>query len=363
MPNYPFFNPQAPFSYSPPSNPPADPPPGEPNAWQRIQAGYGNSDPNSSFNLFGRQLGNFIAGPSGSPPVPTRKNNEADLRNYLLWRWNASAPQNVGFTPGAGAGGYSNNFPTPTAPIGALPAGYSNGNVQPPIAPATTPAPAGAGATGYGNNFAPATTTPVGHTGYSGILPPPQPRDVGLIYGNGNVRPPTAPVSGNTGNGSPNNPYGTGQGAGTGAGAGGQQGETWIDTKGYKHHKDPYINSAYERLDSQMGQGFTDQFIDRMGIDPIRFYMREFVDDPRAAGWQLPDERGKQGRDFLEGMATYKAETMAKFHPSAVAEWQRLHGANTEIPLEQWERWDKIAMSTGGNPLNGGPGVNPYGVY
>lgn len=345
MPNYPFFNPQAPFSYSPPSNPPADPPPGEPNAWQRVQAGYGNSDPNSPFNLFGRQLGNFIAGPSGSPPVPSGQRNEADLRNYLLWRWNASAPQNVGFTPGAGAGGYSNNFPTPTAPIGALPAGYSNGNVQPPIAPATTPAPAGAGATGYGNNFAPATTTPVGHTGYSGILPPPQPRDVGLIYGNGNVRPPTAPVSGNTGNGSPNNPYGTGQGAGTGAGAGAPQGDTWVDNKGYKRHKDFRIDHAYQTLDREFGLGFTDQFIDRMGIDPVRFYQRSFLNDDNAKGWEIEDERGARAREYLTKRATDAAVKDAYFLPGATARWRELHG-DTPIPTEMFEKW--WGMSQGG---------------
>lgn len=153
-----------------------------------------------------------------------------------------------------------------------------------------------------------------------------------------------------------------GTGTGTGTGTAQPQGDMWVDASGRKHHRDYHINLAYERLDSRLGDGFTDQFISRMGVDPIRFYMREFVDDPRAAGWQLPDERGKQGRDFLTGMAAYKAETMAKFHPGAVAEWQRLHG-NTEIPREQWERWDKIAMATGGNPMNVGVGENPWGVY
>ena len=140
------------------------------------------------------------------------------------------------------------------------------------------------------------------------------------------------------------------------------QGEMWTDSQGNKHHKDYHINYAYNRLDNRLYKGFTDEFIGRMGVDPIRFYMREFVNDPRSAGWDLPDARGANAREFLTGMAAYAAESDAKFHPGAIAEWRRLHG-NTEIPQEQWETWHRIAMATGGEPLRVGVGENPWGVY
>lgn len=125
---------------------------------------------------------------------------------------------------------------------------------------------------------------------------------------------------------------------------------------------DPYLDYAYRNLDARLGKGFTDQFIQHNSRDPIRFYMDEFKNRPQAAGWDLPDARGNAARQYLLNAAAYAAESDAKFQPGAIAEWQKVHG-NTEIPLEQWQRWHNIALSTGGDPLSVGVGQNPWGVY
>lgn len=162
----------------------------------------------------------------------------------------------------------------------------------------------------------------------------------------------------------------TGKGIGGNVGAGDSQpnapsnaqADVWFDQNGLKHHKDFNINYGYQVLDRRLGVGFTDQFIQRMGSDPISWYAKQYANSPRFAGWDLPDARGADAREKLIGFAAYAAESDAKFLPGAVEEWKKVHG-NAEIPREQWERWSRIALATGGDPLNVGVGENPYGVY
>lgn len=145
-------------------------------------------------------------------------------------------------------------------------------------------------------------------------------------------------------------------------GSGGNGQSVWTDSNGLKHSSDYHMNYAYQNLDKYFGSGWTDNFIANNGVDPIRFYMPEFVNDDGARGWQIPDERGAAGRAYLTDRAAYAARADGKFQPGAIAEWRRVHG-DADIPLEQWDRWHKIAMATGGNPMNTGVGENPWGVH
>ena len=272
------------------------------------------------------------------------------------------APQQGGaFNPWWGVLGMLNSVTAGNAIANALQGG--NAPATQPATQTPTAAALGAGAAGYGNvnNFAPRST---GTTSKTGTGTKTAPFGTGMnnnLLGAGDNPNEPGKMAGQYNN--PTIKQGTtGAGTGTTPRTVSPQGDSWVDANGYKHHKDYHINYAYQRLDGRLGQGFTDQFISRMGTDPIRFYLKEFVNDPRAAGWDLPDERGRGARDFLSNMAAYAAESDAKFHPGALADWRIRHG-DVPPPPEQWAKWHKIAMATGGDPLNTGVGENPYGNY
>lgn len=148
----------------------------------------------------------------------------------------------------------------------------------------------------------------------------------------------------------PANPKGNGTtttGAGAGTGSGGNK------------SGDYYINRSMDVLDREFGEGFTDQFISRMGVDPIRFYQRAFVNDPEARGYELQDERGKAARDYLEGRAITAARRDAYYLPSALEYWKQVHG-DVPPPQEQWEKW--WYMSQRDEPLYQDQAGHPYGV-
>src|SRR5512142_505597 len=111
---------------------------------------------------------------------------------------------------------------------------------------------------------------------------------------------------------------------------------------------DPYMRASVARLDPVLGQGWSQQFKDRMGIDPISFYAKAF-----------PHLAGDPARQFEA--AANAAENDARYQPAEIADWQQKHG-NTPIPPEQWKRWWYLNQN-GGGYQGGGEGVDPYAVH
>lgn len=182
--------------------------------------------------------------------------------------------------------------------------------------------------------------------------------------GNGQLK--TAPGQGGTQGGAANEigAAGANKGAGTTKApatfqaplfdSNGQRADMYTDAQGNQRSMNKYVDVSYLWLDKNLGNGFTDAFIDRMKVDPIRFYMKAFQDDPKAGGFKLTGEPN----EWLMGKAAQAAENDAKFQPGAVARWQELHGSNTPIPQEQWEKWWKMAQSGQYYDYEG----RPYGV-
>jgi hypothetical protein len=117
------------------------------------------------------------------------------------------------------------------------------------------------------------------------------------------------------------------------------------------------IDFSRRMIDKNVGSGFTDQFIAIHKVDPITFYSKAFLNDPRAAAFQMPGPEGDAARQYVYFKAAEAAEKDARFLPGAIDRWQQLHG-NTPIPDEQWQKW--WGMSQNGYYTD--QQWNPYGV-
>lgn len=335
---------------------------------------YPNFNPNNApINQAGQGLVNFFQPPNvGASPiarmyqgaygsqVPFQSPPMPNLPSYA----GAAAPQPpappTGFNPNVGMG-YASN-PAYTQSVGGTlgfnpalakaqgVAGQAPAYIQDAFKNYYTQNPQGASAT-YPNQGqaattnAPGTTTAAPSGGFNPLAFIQNPVNAVQNWQKNVSQYAGMTPKGGAGAGAGDNGTGQGAGTGTGAGAGGQQGESWVDNKGYKRHKDPFIDYSYRTLDRNLGDGFTDQFIDRMGTDPITFYQKPFLNEDGAQGWQLPDERGDRGRAYLLNRAADAAEKDARFLPSATARWRELHG-DTPIPTEMFEKW--WGMSQGG---------------
>lgn len=340
------------------------------------------------------QSGFFVPGPSRAPAVEGGFGTPGSFSGWLQ-QLAAGSPQSYPVTPNfmqaptqtlpkapslqgsASAGGLF----TPTLPFGSqLAATY--GNTQPPATVAAASAGPSAGI------YNPLSSAPPPATQAPTLFDPR------TAYGSG--RPVAAPVpngpstynpltSANTGaTQKGNGTLGAGANAGAGAAAstlGGTAGvanagkgaaarpkadyntplfdsngvrvDSYKGSDGKQHSNNRYVDFSYYALDSSLGTGFTDQFINRMKVDPIRFYAKAFQDDPRAGGYKLTGEPN----DWLVGKAADAADKDAHFLPGALAEWQDKHGT-VPPPPEQWDKW--WGMSQGGYYTD--QAGRPYGV-
>lgn len=301
--------------------------PDNPNAqmWRRIGDGLAELLRNSS-------MGN-------SPGDPFFRYGVANAQIQPLPNFGVSGAFGTGAMPGPQIPA----FPVPTLPTPTLPASFY------------------AGGTGVPHSQKDANTT-AGGKGTSTTPARPGAESFGA-----NPNEPAPGMANQYNQGALNNQPVTNNGAGgqtvgQGKGAGGSGYRTWIDQQGNKRSDNKNIDFAYLNIDRAVGAGFTDQFMQLHGMDPISFYSRAFLNDPKAKGFELPGPQGDQARSWLFFKSAQAAENDARFLPGAIAEWQRVHG-NAEIPQEQWDRWWGISQATGGYPMNVGVGENPYGVH